>query len=1022
MDNPMMLVFRATDTADSTGSLGVTRSMDGSTWSPPAILANTATAYSGPSMTRFMGRLYIGYGAVDAASQKSILVTSSSDNCNWQSTPTVVCATNVASPPGMAAFQGKLHAAFCTQSDTLALISSYDGVDWPASGSEIDGISMAGRPGMAVFDGKLYIAYCNADNIPTVISSPDGVIWGTPVAVGSLTCANAPSLSAFKGKLYLAFLSPDTGNTLVMATSADGTNWTSKAQTDVVISSPVQLCEYRGKLFATFRSPDQVLGEVYSTNGSVWTAPTYTHGMTMYSGPGGCQGLALTGTANADHPPSASTALLLSRTGTVSLGQPAGLADATSLTAEIWVNVSTAASVTALSITGGSASFTIDIDNGIPTATATIAGMTYTVSSPTAIAPGDWTCIALTYDGASTELVLYIEGVEADAEPKTAANPGSASYTVDIGPASGASGLTLQGEIGRLLIWSAARSAEDVMGDCCSSGVLDPVAEPALEVYIDFSLAPVVDQSGTATPIQYLNGAQSGVTVPGLYLDGGTAYACAGTASQLDFAGNASFTIDGWFYPPGYAPAGTKMLVSRTVDGTPQYQIAYVASGSDHGSVLFTWGTSSIGSQKLPAGRWYHFAAQYDASTEALYLYINGNLQASLIVQGSAPAAAARTTIGAADDEAPRNCFVGYIQGVRFWKDALDQNEIREWLFSQPVLDARLCAAYDFSVSPPVDTTDQTSLALMGDARVIGQFTLVEPGSPLALVGARSSVDATYENQTPEPADPAPAYAPATPTPLMSDSPFELRQLSDLWSEACREAYWQAVVARLPANVSEKRLSRLRRRFEAGFAKAERMVRDNPRLASPVSHTVSDGIVRVIYHAHDGDAVLFEGQAAEVTPCQIWWMSFVATIVLGLVNIVLLLNIGQSLSETLASRLYNLLIRNSQVLTALYELIDGIKAGAGAIAVFTFLGVLASQHLLWSVLKLVLPSLGWWALGHALIKMIVWLAAPEAAAAATLATVIVWVAQISTAVLNYSSSCSPGAYAEGEEACTCKPA
>lgn len=1026
MNGPLMLALRATNAANSSGTVGVTRSANGSTWSTPVSLINNATTNDGPAMTQFMGRLYVGFSMVDATNNQYISVTSSTDDYTWQANPTVVCKTQVGSAPDMAAFQGKLYVSYRTTGNTLALTSSYNGVTWPASGSVINNIQMVARPGMTVFKGKLYIAYCNTGNIPTVISSSDGVAWGSPVAASSTTMNNSPSLCIFKGKLYLAFQSL-TDNTLVIASSADGVKWTSKSLANTVIGGAPELCDYHGKLWAMFRSAKatQALGQVFSVDGGFWNPPVYTTGVTVYSGPGGSQGLAVIGPTNVDHPPSASTGLLLSQTGYLSLGQPAGLAKATSLTAEIWVTVSTVAtSFTALSITGSGASFTIEVNKGIPTATATIAGKTYTVTAPNAVAAGNWTCIAFTYDSTSTELVLYTQGVEADAEPNTAANSGSATYTVDVGPTSKASGLTLQGEIGRLLIWSAARSAEDVMGDCASSGVLDPVAETNLQVYIDFSLAPVVDQSGLATPIQYIGGSQLAVTVPGLYLDGAS-YVKAGTASQLNFSGNASFTIDGWFYPLSYAPSGTQMLVSRTVTGATQYQIAYIASGSSSGTVRFTWGSSSISSASLLADRWYHFAAEYDSSAKALYLYINGNLQASLIVTGSAPAAAAITMIGASGNGgAAGSYFLGSIQGVRFWKDALDQNEVREWLLSQPVLDERLSAAYDFSVSPPVDTTNQTSLTLMGGASVLRQFALVEPGSPVALVGARNSLDAAYENQTPAVADPAPPYAPATPataTLSISDSPFKLRQASDLWSEAYREIYWQAFVERLPADISEKRLSRLRKRFEAGFAKAEQMVRDNPRLANPVSQTLSDGIVRVIYHAQDGDVVLFQGPATEVTSCQIWWISFVATIIFGLINIVLLLNIGQTLTGEVATRLYNLFVRNSKVLSALYELIADLQSGAGAAAVFAFLAVVVSQGLLWSVLKLVLPSLGWWALGGALAKMIAWLASIEASAAITLASVIVWVAQISNAAMNYNASCSINTRVEGNEPATCCP-
>jgi hypothetical protein len=103
--------------------------------------------------------------------------------------------------------------------------------------------------------------------------------------------------------------------------------------------------------------------------------------------------------------------------------------------------------------------------------------------------------------------------------------------------------------------------------------------------------------------------------------------------------------------------------------------------------------------------------------------------------------------------------------------------------------------------------------------------------------------------------------------------------------------------------------------------------------------------------------------------------------------------------------IYNLMLGNPTVFTAMFDLTSPLTSGSLAVLALESVYILWQQGLLWSVLKLALPSMGWYALGWLVQTLITWICAPEVAVAATLTTVIVWEAQMVNALNSYSNSC-----------------
>jgi hypothetical protein len=134
--------------------------------------------------------------------------------------------------------------------------------------------------------------------------------------------------------------------------------------------------------------------------------------------------------------------------------------------------------------------------------------------------------------------------------------------------------------IGRIEFWSIAREPSDLLADCANSGNINAVAAANLELYVDFSRLPFVDQSGNATPLVFENGPQFSVLEPALLLNG-SAWADVGDAMEVGGSMNNSFTIDGWFNVNGFAtltqPQVKKIgtLVSRSNPMGCQYRVQY---------------------------------------------------------------------------------------------------------------------------------------------------------------------------------------------------------------------------------------------------------------------------------------------------------------------------------------------------------------------------------------------------------------------------------------------------------------
>ncbi len=491
---------------------------------------------------------------------------------------------------------------------------------------------------------------------------------------------------------------------------------------------------------------------------------------------------------------------------------------------------------------------------------------------------------------------------------------------------------------------------------------------------------PTVDGSGNNIPLVYLNNPQYLLNVPAVVL-GQKGYVDCGSYPDYSLPGNDSYTLEGWFFP---SAASNGTLLSYGLKGAWEYQVLYQNNqviGKRNSDGLQLASNSSV----VPLS-YYHFALTYDGETNALSLYINGNLQRVAYFPGQVTGIPnGSVLVGAQFDStgAPAGFFNGAIQNIRIWNVSLEQSEICQWMYNDIVDDDRLVANYDFTVNPPVDNTDDATLTLVNGALQTLQQSPIAITDPLAQLGVPQSINAVYLNQHIEPVIPPPG-------------PFEFADQPVLFSDEHREESWAQIEALYNPEKDPVKRGRYRQQFEAGYEKARQMTLDNPNLLKGFTRTDEKGMTRIIYHGITGDVLVYEGVVGAQTECTLWWITFIFMLTVGFLQA---LGLAPSFGD-IGERIYNLVRNNATVMAAITSNLGRTITAASAIGIMK---VIYSQGLMWAIIKFALTSAGWYALLWILKKIIGIVTGLEAAA--LLGGFIVWAAQLSNAALKYKPAC-----------------
>ena len=144
-----------------------------------------------------------------------------------------------------------------------------------------------------------------------------------------------------------------------------------------------------------------------------------------------------------------------------------------------------------------------------------------------------------------------------------------------------------------------------------------------------------------------------------------------------------------------------------------------------------------------------------------------------------------------------------------------------------------------------------------------------------------------------------------------------------------------------------------------------------------------------------------------LTPCDEAWLTYIWNLTGGFF---LALGLGPFIATGTPEPGVLALIRsNSTAWTAVQMLVTELQTERGATAtiasLLSVISILYHEGLLFTVFKMMLSSVGWWAVNSALAKIIELLLIPEREAAGLLSSAVLWVIQTVDAALNVASTC-----------------
>lgn len=673
-----------------------------------------------------------------------------------------------------------------------------------------------------------------------------------------------------------------------------------------------------------------------------------------------------------NHPRFACTAVHLEKGGYVSCGKTPELSFGgfQPYTLQAWIyQIDTAGQQTVVGrLNGGvAAEYALSVDGGHVVSYRNVGP--WSIRSRTRLQAKKWNHVATSYDGRT--LRLYVNGVEEASAPFTS-QPAFPQLETLIGASQENSrpAALLNGMVAEVRIWNVCRNLDEITADA----IRPPEPAPGLVALYDFTNLPAIDRSGNARPLTLAGGARYCLCVPGMSL-GGTGYADLGTPADLSLGGFSPYTLEGWFSPLGNTPAGT--LVGKVVAGG-EAEYSVLVDGERRLNAYRNVHPWAVRTQRaLQPNEYYHFAASYDG--EMLRLYVDGNLQAVERFSSQPAAPGVPTLIGAGFDRTTQrvhSLFRGQIQNVRIWKRALAEEEIRQWIYSDPVADAELVASYDFTVSPPKDLTDRHTVTLRFDA--VAEYVMV-PLDPASLEGRFGFMLPVADWEPRE----LPAWGPkvppgvAPPIAAFRPGPF---------SAEYEKLTFDALEARIAGMEAGER-ERVRAAARAAFARAREQLKADPRLGS-LSERVEDGWLILTHHTAEGAQEVFRAPASEIDPRTLWWMKVIFHVTIGFF-FALSGPLGGPTPRSLLTDLYNLIRSNAVAWAAVVHAMSSPTTLGTALQVVK---ALLEAGLLWPAAKMGLRKLTWFILFKILFKAAS--VATGAVVAETLASMAIWAIQL----------------------------
>jgi hypothetical protein len=276
----------------------------------------------------------------------------------------------------------------------------------------------------------------------------------------------------------------------------------------------------------------------------------------------------------------------------------------------------------------------------LPKADATDPGTAVASSPSSAVAPGVWTALTAVFDSGSDTASLYVNGalVSSIAGPAVPWNAGGA-FAIGRSRWDNGQNSYFDGSIADVQVWQRVLFPTEV------AALADPSTQGPVALYhFDDVGSPVTfDSSPYAHDLTLMGDASipssgAGYEGTGMLLDDGNGYAVsAGEVAHTD----QSFTVTGWVrIDASELPAHTITAISQPATQVSGFYLGYRIVGTTpvwSFSMPGADSTSSAGwvDATSPAlttavlGHWVQLTGMFNAATDTMQLYVNGQLQAT---------------------------------------------------------------------------------------------------------------------------------------------------------------------------------------------------------------------------------------------------------------------------------------------------------------------------------------------------------------------------------------------------------
>jgi hypothetical protein len=601
-----------------------------------------------------------------------------------------------------------------------------------------------------------------------------------------------------------------------------------------------------------------------------------------------------------------------------------------------------------------------------------------------------WHYLACVFTGNS--LLLYIDGqLDCQAVVRGTGMTNANAFII---------GNDLQGKLSSVRVYSSALSAAAVL-----QAMFQPDPQQGYVANFDFSSNPPVDRSGNNLPLTLSQGATVRSVVPAVVL-GNTAYCQPIRDSNVNpgGTGNDAYSIQAWINLSnpnptggggGVVPGGQAILVNQALDAQSGVALFLVydntAQAYRFASLRGQIGTASntlVSNATVTYGQWVNVATTYDPATTTLSIYVNGQLDTSSTSFPTIPALASPDILlaGAVIGSQPASgwTFQGYIQSVDVWSICLTAAQVQQWQDGYPILETGLVAHYAFGFALPRNEATGTPVGL-ADRAEMGTQTQKAGAGQLGPVPIRR-----YAAEPPHAQLSAERMAEIRSTVSFNDVP----NLDKLLEQAME----RELAADLHAVVPPEMVGRLRNRLKAEWQRVRWQIRERPlEMRFAITYHQIDGDHVLIHHTPERSTVVFRTPLAALDDCTMWRIRVVWTVVSGLLSV---LGITAQLTNRAMTFVQQRIIANQQLMNALT-----INPQITAMGVYLVLKTMHSFGVLWPLIKIVLTTLSWWALGRLLVKILVSVFGAPAAVAETIASLVVAVAQLIYVLTQQPAQC-----------------